>query len=343
MRRKILLIGVLVGVITLGLGGASALAAGDTKDLDAFTKEAQEAAKKAAEKKAPAKAAPAATAVKAAEPKKEEKKEEEKKPEKWWNLSFGYSISHNIDKNRPNLGNNFFVEPVFNLPYKINLMAHIGLGVSTVYHSMYESDGGQNVTINQVDMEPILISLSRSFKIEPKYTGFAVNVKIDQLIPAVSKYAGLNNGFYYAFKPGVGVSVSRWGLTLANGFGFQVNAHNADYAKHDGDDGGPFYAPLNRFSLSDMTSLRYKFWKMEAGVAAGYIVGWRYNWSRQGNRIGTVKYGADIGIDAMENLNINVSLDTTGPERRNGGFQSDRIYPLHAQFTQFALTIVYSL
>lgn len=343
MRRKILLIGVLIGAMHLWLGGALALAAGDTKDLDAFTKEAQEAAKRAAEKKAPAAkpaAKAAATVAKAAEP----KKEEEEKPEKWWNLAFGYSLSHNIDASRPTVGNSVFVEPTFVLPYKIRLMAHLGMGVNTTYVSpKHKNDGGQNVTINSVDMDPILISLSRSFKIDPKYTGFAVSVKLDQMIPAVSKYVGLKDDYYYAIKPGVGASLSRWGVTLSNSFAFQKNVHGSPYAEHIGDDGGPTRTPLNSFSISDMTALRYKFWKMEAGIGAGYIVGWRYNWSQQGNRIGTVKYTADVGIDALDSLNISLSADTSGPERYNAGFQSDHLAPFKAQFTQFALTIVYSL
>jgi len=338
---------VLVGALFLWAGGASVYAADSSSDLDDFAKQAHDAAVKASGRTEHKDAEDAAmSAVKAKDKKKPQvvivsDAASEEKPQKSWNLTFGYSLSHNIDRARPSVGNNIFVEPSVILPYKINLMIHLGLSISTDYPG--STKGSRNTTDTYVDMEPLLVSLGHKFDIDKKYTGFAITLKVDQLVPAISKYTGLKDHWYYSIKPSVGLSMTKWGFTLVNSTFFQKNAHKYTTTRlRDEDSGSYFDTPLNSFSLGNITALRYKFWKMDVGVAAGYIVGWRYNWSQQGNRIGNAKYSADAGIDLTDALNLSAAVETSGPERRNGGFQSDRLTPLNGQFTQFALTLTYT-
>ena len=240
------------------------------------------------------------------------------------------------------VSNSLSLDPSFTLPKDISLSVHLGGYVSTLYPS--DVVGGNDVRINEADFDPLSISISRAFQIDPEITGFTITPSLVQVLPETSRFAGWTRKWYYAVKPGVSFSISKWGLSLSNSNSFQKNVHGyTDYRFKSDVDGGIESIPLNEWTYSNATSLRLSVWKLNMGVAVVWSYNWRYHTS-DGNeaRHNNIAYSADIGINAYENLNVSLGISTAGPERRYGGFQNDYTYPLDPQFSSASLTLSYS-
>ncbi len=265
---------------------------------------------------------------------------EQEADSKWWSLTFSYELSHNLAKERPVVGNAFAVAPGFSLPYDISLGLHLGFSVSTQYPG--EGSGSGDVVYNNVDMDPLSVSLSRRFAIDPDVTGFAITVGLNQLVPGLSESARTRD-WHYAISPSVTLGVSKWGLSFSNRNAFQKNFHSYDYYKFANEAGSISLEPLNEWTYSNSSSLRYSVWKLDMGVGFTWSRAWRYNNGVTEQPSNTLIYTADIGIAAYDGLNIGTGISTAGPERRFGGFGSDYTVPLDPKFTQVFLSVSYTL
>lgn len=279
-----------------------------------------------------------------AEPADEDGEEEgEKKDEKWWSVNFGYQFSHNLQRERPTAVNALSVDPGFKVPFGIdlNIGLHLGASVTTEYSA--DEPGARDLTVNTADFDPISLNISRRFVIDKEYTNFTITPSIAQLFPYTSKLAGQANSWVYAIKPGVGLSISRWNVSLSNNSGIQKNVHLYDYrfVKSEGD-GGDEPIPLNSFSFSNATSLRYSVWKVDMGVAVSWTKSWRYHPETTEQASNVVSYSADVGITPYDSIYLNLGITTNGPERLYG-FGSDYVVPFDPRFTMVFFGISYSL
>lgn len=269
--------------------------------------------------------------------------EEEEKEAKWWGIPFTYEFAHNLQRERPTAINALSIDPSFTIPYgaDVNIGIHLGGSISTEYST--DRIGARDVTVNTADFDPIMLGLSRRFVIDEEYTGFSITPSLNQLFPYTSKFAGVENGWMYAVKPGVSLGVSKWGLSLSNSNAFQKNAHKYDYryVRSEGD-GGDEPIPLNSHTYSNATSLSYSVWKVNMGVSFFWQRSWRYHdVLEQANNL--MGYGANVGINPWDNLNLVFGITTNGPERRNGGFGTDYTVPFDPKFTSIFFDISYSL
>lgn len=279
-----------------------------------------------------------------AEPAAEEGEEEgEKKNDKWWSIGFGYQFAHNLQRERPTAVNSLSVDPGFKIPFGVdlNIGLHLGASVTTEYSA--DEPGARDLTVNTADFDPISLSISRAFVIDKEYTGFTITPSIGQLFPYTSKIAGQANDWVYALKPGVALSLSRWSVSLSNSSSLQKNFHLYDFRaiKSEGD-GGDEPMPLNSFSFTNATSLRYSVWKMDMGVAVAWTKSWRYHPETTEQANNAVSYTADVGITPYDAIYLNLGITTNGPERLYG-FGSDYVVPFDPRFTMIFFGISYSL
>lgn len=267
--------------------------------------------------------------------------EEKKKDSKWWGLSFGYSFSHNLAKERPMFVNSFSIDPSARAPYGINFGLHLGMSVTTRYPSGII--GGSDIHTNDVDMDPIVLNISKRFVIDEKYTGFAVNLSLGQIFPFTSISARQVWHFYYAIKPGVSLSIGKKGFNFSVGTSLQRNVHTIDSAKTYTADGTTWVRSNTAWIVRLNSSLSYNFWKMHVGINGSWGTQWVY-WSGA-NKVpnNNVSFGGSIGIAPYEGLDVTLGITTAGPERRNGGFGEDHLIPLDPQFTNGYLSISYSI
>lgn len=261
---------------------------------------------------------------------------------KWWSLSFSYQLSHEFKSERPVVGNAFSIDPGFVLPEKINLGLHFGFWISTQYPSGIT--GGNDVTVNTVDGDPISLSLSRAFQIDPDVTGFTITPSVLQLFPFSSRNAFQVNKWYYAIKPGVSFSLAKWGLRAAYSIGVTKNFHGDAYVWLVTESGReePIIS-LSEWALSMNASLSYSVWKMNFAIGGGWSRSWLYHPDRQETPKNSVNYNASVGIDAYDGLNITIGATTAGPERRFGGFKDDYTLPFDPKYTTGFLSLSYSM
>ncbi|RJO67468.1 MAG: hypothetical protein C4523_09355 [Myxococcales bacterium] len=262
--------------------------------------------------------------------------------EKWWSLTFTYELAHNVARERPMVNNAFALDPGFTLPYEISLGFHLGFFVTTEYPG--DGIGARDVTVNTVDMDPIVATLSRKFTIDEKYSGFSITPSFGLSIPYVSRFNGQATQYYAAIKPGVTFGVAKWGFSLSNANTAQKNFHGDAYIWRNSEASATREAtPLNEWTYANTTSLRYSFWKMSLGLGFTWARSWRYHPSNQEQAINKLSYSGDIGIEPYDGLSVTLGVATDGPERRNGGFKDDYTKPLDPLFTNVFLSLSYTI
>ena len=269
---------------------------------------------------------------------------EEKKDEKWWSIYFEYNFSHNIAKERPSLSTSLAIEPKFVVP-------DVGIGFKLHFGGALDHDyegpdlGDRDVKRTYVDFDPILLTIDRPFKIDPKKTGFAINPSLRLGCPQTSEKAGRVPGALFSISPGVALSLSKWGLTLSNANSFQKNFHkSAYYEVNASDDGSGRRIPLSEWNYTNTTTLNYTVWKLSFTGLFSWRRSWRYNTEVQEQYINHVTYQFDVGIDMYEGFALNVGLlNFMAKERRYGGFGDDWALPVDPLTNYAYFTLSYTL
>lgn len=282
--------------------------------------------------------------VEAAKPAAEVAKGDEKakeKESKWWAVTFGYQFSHNFNGDRPSMGNSFSIDPSATAPHGIRFALHLGFGVTSRYPS--GNIGGSDITTNDVDMDPIVLNISKRFSIDPDVTGFAIGVSLGQLFPSTSITLREVHNWYYSLKPGVTLSMGKKGFSFRFSTSFQKNFHKYDYAKVFGTSGSAEYTAMNEWQIALKGVLTYSFWKMNVGVNGGWSTSWIYDRAAMETPKNGVSFGAHVGINPYDGLDFTLGITTAGPERLYGGFKSDYTLPLDPIFTTGYLSVSYSI
>jgi|GEM_PF-1989415 len=314
---------------------------------------------------APAPAAaepPADVAAAGADVAKEAEKEE--KP-KWWMINLSYTFSHNIAKERPTLSNSFSVDPMFTIPVvDMKLVVHLGVSGSMAYgrkSTVYTHDYRDEEDLKAFhtwDMDPLGINLSRKiwgYKFSD-VASFNSSASLALILPFTSEYAGRVPGWNFAYKPGIGAGFRLGDFGINNKVSFQQNFHSDDFGLYDM--AGAVLIPRVQFKLSNNLSLSWGKWGVSARVWFGVTRSWKYTYDLdalyervegldydEARKI-SMSYGWEIGyafaglkVPVLETMSIAVGMSTGGPERINGGFGDDRLYPMDPQFTNVYVSL----
>ena len=307
--------------------------------------------------------------------------EEEKDagPKRWWHLMASYQFMHNLALERKTAVNSFGVSPSFDLPWELKLAFNVGFSVTTEYDRTTSTvqESGYNYedpvglkTFNTVDMDPISVSLSRKIwgtKFN-EWSGISFGASLSALLPFVSQYGGLNDEWYFAYKPGVSVNLQLGDFAISNGLSFTHNIHGHDFAKrqdtsvypisgNSGDEVGVDYQANKQFNLGDTTTISWSKWGVSAMVMFGVSRQWKYTYdldtlyeaedaldTDEWPRV-SLSYGAEVGysfseidVPVLKNFALAVGITTAGPERMYN-FGSDTLYPFKPLFTNAYLQL----
>ena len=293
--------------------------------------------------------------------------EEKEEAAKWWSISLSYQFAHNLAKERPSLSNSFAVDPGFIIPGEVRIGLHLGVSGSLDYgRSTSTYPGGSNdyrdtkdlKNFQTWDMDPLAISVGRKiwgYKFSDE-ASFSSGASLVLILPFTSEYGGRVPGWNFAYKPGLKAGFSLGDFGINDKVTFQQNFHNGDFSLYDM--GGAVYIPHVQFKLSNSLSLSWSKWGVSASAFFSVIRSWKYTYDLdpidaqdQGidyveGRIITMGYGWEIGysfakleVPVLETMSIAAGMTTNGPERFNGGFGSDRLYPLDPMYTQVYVTL----
>ena len=294
---------------------------------------------------------------------------------KWWSISLSYQFAHNIAKERPSLSNSFSVDPSFLIPGEVRIGLHLGVSGSMDYGRTTSTYTGGGYDFRDTkdlkafhtwDMDPVAISVSRkiwSYKFSDE-ASFNTGASLALILPFTSEYAGRVPSWNFAYKPGLGAGFNLGDFSINDKVAFQQNFHNDDFRLYDM--GGVVLIPNVQFKLSNSLSLAWNKWGVSASVFFSVTRGWKYtsdlDVTMQSDDTSTsdsqdnldypespsisLGYGWEVGysfadtkVPALETMGIAVGMTTNGPERMNGGFGDDRLYPLDPAYTLMYFTL----
>ncbi len=289
------------------------------------------------------------------------KAEDKKKESKFWSLSLTYQFMHNVAKERPTATNVLSIDPSFKLPYKFRLSLHFGASWSIEYDRTTTTNDESGWTISNpvdnkdfhtVDMDVTVVTLSRSLfstKIKKKLSIFTKGA-LSLYIPYTSKFSGVVPKWYFAYKPSISAGIGFAGFRLSDSVSFQQNFHGEDFRLIE--QGGAALVPAVQYKVANKAMLTWSKWGISASFVLGTTRSWRYRYD-----LGSLydeaesleypvsekvswSYSGEIGYSfaalkkpVLDKFSVMLGITTAGPERRNGGFGDDRVYPLDPLFT----------
>ena len=295
-----------------------------------------------------AQASASADAAPAASAEKSDDESEEEKPG-WWSISLDYSFDHNLASERKAMTNTVVLSPSFTLPWG----STVSLSAGFFYYKEYDRPNslGKDLGYNdQFDATPISLTYSHRFSLDPDVTGFALSLSLAQAIPYVGTTQRNVTKHYYSVKPGVGVSVSKWGVSLSNSNKLSLNLFGEPYGVVRGMYGSDITLRNAYASYSNSTRLGYSYDLFSIGASVNWSRSWLYDidlsfqddptlpatsesgLKRDAQPRSSVSYAADVSFQVWDYIALYGGITTAGPERRVGGFQG-RLYPLDPLYT----------
>jgi len=303
---------------------------------------------------------------------KDSEGEEKDKDPKKFSVSVSNGFSHGVAKERKSFAYSLSVGASYQLPWKINMNA--GIGLSALYRYDLEKaapleDGTQSkdkLDYGKFDGTPLNIGFSRAF---PLFWDIGSSIGINVALPFTSTELWEQYNIYTMLSVNVGARrafkiAKETSITFGIGFGYTKTFAKNNYAWDDFQN--TMLSPIQEHSLVPGANLSFKYKDFGLAVGASFNIGKLYSSGQfeypNGETSSTEYQGWQYGFSfrasasySIKSWNIALGVTTNAPEKESGGYSGydavegdpdvknpSQNYPFKGKYTRVFANIGYS-